>query len=170
MQNDLGVRVVQKNLVYAIGIPSKYANSEILKKQDFFGQFGRIKKLCIKEGPSISAYITYEQEESAINCILSLDETYFDNKLIRVTFGTTKYCSFFLKNKECNNSECFYLHEIKEEIKKKVFKLHNFKPVNKGKRILGKDRVDLDELFKYKREEVVKKPSFNFSPFDINSK
>ncbi|RQM25963.1 hypothetical protein B5M09_009443, partial [Aphanomyces astaci] len=32
----------------------------------------------------------------------------------RASFGTTKYCNFFLRNLSCNNPECLYLHELGE--------------------------------------------------------
>ena len=38
-----------------------------------------------------------------------------DFNLIRASFGTTKYCSFFLRNLVCNNSECMYLHDLGSE-------------------------------------------------------
>lgn len=31
---------------------------------------------------------------------------------MRASFGTTKYCNFFLKNTECPNKECLYLHSL----------------------------------------------------------
>lgn len=53
-----------------------------------------------------------------------------DNRLLRASFGTTKYCSFFLKEQKCLNKECLYLHSwhsdsetyTKEEMSnKKIF-------------------------------------------------
>jgi CCR4-NOT transcription complex subunit 4 len=38
-----------------------------------------------------------------------------DNHVIRASFGTTKYCSFFLKGIECTNKECLFLHKWAEE-------------------------------------------------------
>ena len=38
-----------------------------------------------------------------------------DNHVIRASFGTTKYCSFFLKGIECNNKDCLFLHKWAEE-------------------------------------------------------
>jgi hypothetical protein len=32
--------------------------------------------------------------------------------IYRASFGTTKYCSFFLRNLPCTNPECMYLHEL----------------------------------------------------------
>jgi hypothetical protein len=31
------------------------------------------------------------------------------------SFGTTKYCNFFLRNMSCNNPDCLYLHELGEQ-------------------------------------------------------
>lgn len=38
---------------------------------------------------------------------------------MRATFGTNKYCLYFLNNRKCMNKDCKYLHEIakiKEDI------------------------------------------------------
>lgn len=34
--------------------------------------------------------------------------------LSRATHGTTKYCQNFLKNVNCTNPQCMFLHEIGE--------------------------------------------------------
>ena len=48
---------------------------------------------------------------------------------MKVSFGTTKYCTYFLNDKICTNNDCLYLHESappedicnnKEEITKKL--------------------------------------------------
>jgi len=36
-----------------------------------------------------------------------------DDRMIRASFGTTKYCTFFLKNQNCLNKDCLYLHEFR---------------------------------------------------------
>lgn len=33
----------------------------------------------------------------------------------RASFGTTKYCTYFLRNLPCNNPDCMYLHELGDE-------------------------------------------------------
>ncbi|KAG0420076.1 CCR4-NOT transcription complex subunit 4, partial [Dictyocoela roeselum] len=143
------MRVIQKNLVYIIGIPLKYENEDLLRGCEFFGQFGPIKKLVIKRrsvsDASFSAYITYMSEEDAMNCIVNVDESLLDGKVLKCTFGTTKYCTYFLKNLKCQNIECMYLHEIgkkensftKEEMAGGKGKFHNFKILNKNKRYIG---------------------------------
>lgn len=172
------IRIVQRNLVYVIGIPSKYADEHVLKSSEFFGQFGDIRKLVIKNrsmsDQSVSAYITYEQEGSAVQCISEVDESVLEGRTLKCTFGTTKYCSFFLKNLVCQNCDCMYLHEIgekdsaltKEEMCMGKHKLHSFKVVNKGRQRIGKKRYELSEcLFRYKEVKNYRIPEkINFTP------
>ena len=50
---------------------------------------------------------------------------------MKVSYGTTKYCSSFIKGFECKNPECFYLHkqnkelEVQNDDSKNVFKKQN---------------------------------------------
>mmetsp|Transcript_12162 Transcript_12162/g.18798 ORF Transcript_12162/g.18798 Transcript_12162/m.18798 type:complete len:83 (-) Transcript_12162:1477-1725(-) len=43
--------------------------------------------------------------------ILCLDHVTFESRLMRASFGRTKYCKFFLKKQSCPNKECPYQHE-----------------------------------------------------------
>ena len=43
------------------------------------------------------------------------DDKMIDNHIIRASFGTTKYCSYFLKGIECTNKECLFLHKLAGE-------------------------------------------------------
>jgi len=47
--------------------------------------------------------------------ILSLDDTIIDNHQLKANYGTTKYCMNFLKNWECKNKDCIYLHKLADE-------------------------------------------------------
>ena len=118
-------RIITKNLVYIIGLSSQIANKDKLKKYEYLGQYGTIIKIVVNKnkaynqnsphGPSYSAYVTFSKPTEASIAILSLDDTMIDNHLIRASFGTTKYCAFFLKGKECNNKDCVFLHKIADE-------------------------------------------------------
>lgn len=91
-------------------------NQQTLKSQNFFGQFGKIKKLVINETKDyLNAYITYENKSDCLTAITQTDETILGSNKIRCTFGTTKYCTFYLKNLKCQNIECMYLHWEGEE-------------------------------------------------------
>ena len=43
-------------------------------------------------------------------CILEVSGMSLEGNTIHASFGTTKYCSFFLRGVHCNNAECLYLH------------------------------------------------------------
>jgi hypothetical protein len=45
-------------------------------------------------------------------CILALDGFFMEGRNIRASYGTSKYCSAFIKNVRCNNPECTYLHQM----------------------------------------------------------
>jgi len=46
------VRVVQKNLVFVVGLPMRLADTSMLKKHEYFGKFGRIHKVVINHSNS----------------------------------------------------------------------------------------------------------------------
>lgn len=63
------MRVIRRNLVYAVGLPPSIANEDMLRKADFFGQYGKIAKIVLNRSqmaPGIdlrratsSAYVTF---------------------------------------------------------------------------------------------------------------
>ena len=118
-------RIITKNLVYIIGLSSNIANKDKLNKYEYLGQYGNIIKIVVNKnkaynqnsphGPSYSAYVTFSKPSEASIAILSLDDKMIDNHVIRASFGTTKYCSFFLKGIDCNNKECLFLHKWADE-------------------------------------------------------
>ena len=125
MEELADARIITKNLVYIIGLSDSIANKEKLNKYEYLGQYGSIVKIVVNKnkaynqnsphGPSYSAYVTFSKPSEASIAILSLDDKMIDNHLIRASFGTTKYCSYFLKGIECNNKECLFLHKWADE-------------------------------------------------------
>lgn len=113
------MRVVQRNLVYAIGLPLHFANEEKLKSLECFGQYGKIVKVVVNKSHgsngTASAYATYFDKMDAQRAIDVLDGYVLDGRMIRASFGTTKYCNFFLRNLACGNPDCLYLHELGQE-------------------------------------------------------
>ncbi|KAJ3125629.1 transcriptional repressor general negative regulator of transcription subunit 4 [Nowakowskiella sp. JEL0407] len=117
------VRVVQRNLVYVIGLPAKVSSEEILRTQDYFGQYGKIIRIVVNRRGNTSGtdtnlngvYVTFARKEDATKCIEAVDGSLYDGKVIRASCGTTKYCSLFLRNQSCGNPNCQYLHEVGEE-------------------------------------------------------
>ncbi len=62
------MRVIRRNLVYAVGMPPAVATEENLRKPEYFGQYGKISKIVINRNhnpggdprrASASAYVTF---------------------------------------------------------------------------------------------------------------
>ena len=47
-----GFRVVQKNLVFVVGLSQRLAEPEVLRKHEYFGKFGKIHKVVINQSTS----------------------------------------------------------------------------------------------------------------------
>ena len=120
-RNLVGVRVVQKNLVYITGLAPTVREDELLKtlrKPEFFGQYGNIQKISIsnRKSPdgqphSLGIYVTFEKPEEATRCIQAVHGSMNGDRYLKAQHGTTKYCSAWLKNEKCNNPGCMFLHE-----------------------------------------------------------
>ena len=126
------VRVIQRNLVYVFGLPVSLAHDDILRKYEYFGQYGPIKKIVIntshihpeklndlKENAStnlsVTVYVTFQNSKDALECIYALDGFVLDGVQMKASFGTTKYCSYFLKGQRCTNPDCMFLHYCGEQ-------------------------------------------------------
>uniref|UniRef100_A0A3Q1J4X8 CCR4-NOT transcription complex subunit 4 n=1 Tax=Anabas testudineus TaxID=64144 RepID=A0A3Q1J4X8_ANATE len=117
------VRVVQRNLVFVVGLSQRLADPEVLKRPEYFGRFGKIHKVVINnstsyagsQGPSASAYVTYIRSEDALRAIQCVNNVVVDGRTLKASLGTTKYCSYFLKSMQCPKPECMYLHELGDE-------------------------------------------------------
>jgi CCR4-NOT transcription complex subunit 4 len=62
------MRVIRRNLVYAVGLPPTIASEDTLRKPDYFGQYGKISKIVLNRSQSTggdlrrasaSAYVTF---------------------------------------------------------------------------------------------------------------
>ena len=124
-RNLAGVRVKQQNLVYIIGlIPSirdEQALLQTLRGPDYFGQYGEIEKIVVSKAKpgaanqGIGVYVTYARKEDAALCINSVDGSLNGERVLRAQFGTTKYCSAYLRGETCTNKNCSFLHETGED-------------------------------------------------------
>ena len=125
IMNKLGsVRILQKNILYVIGISPSIAKEDILKKYEYFGQYGKILQISLNkenvhvsenQGTCYSVYITYSTPKETSLAMLSVDSFVYDGRLMRASFGRTKYCKFFLKDTSCMNKECPYQHFYSDE-------------------------------------------------------
>jgi len=88
-----------------IGLAPDIASEQTLRSLDYFGQYGKIDKIVIntnnvyngsRGGPSYSAYMTFSDPRDSAIAILSVDQHMYNERLIRASFGTSKFCQFFL--------------------------------------------------------------------------
>ncbi|KAL8670246.1 MAG: hypothetical protein Q9168_005198 [Polycauliona sp. 1 TL-2023] len=120
-----GIRVVQKNLVYVVGLNPKSREEDLLQTlrgDQYFGQYGKIIKIVVSKAKvnaggnsSIGVYVTFARREDAASCITAVDGSQNGDRTLRAQYGTTKYCSAYLRNESCNNRECMFLHEQGED-------------------------------------------------------
>ncbi|CEG65930.1 hypothetical protein RMATCC62417_02603 [Rhizopus microsporus] len=113
------VRVVQKNLVYVLGMSSKYAYAD----NEIFRKYGKIDKVVISKrsittnaNASVGIYVTFAKKEDACKAIEGLNGIEIDGKTIRASYGTTKYCTYYLRHMACPNPNCMYLHEPGDDV------------------------------------------------------
>ncbi|MCJ1282314.1 transcriptional repressor general negative regulator of transcription subunit 4 [Xylographa opegraphella] len=124
-KNLAGLRVVQKNLVYVVGLNPRIREEDLLQTlrgDQYFGQYGKIIKIVVskaKEGSggsqSIGVYVTFARKQDAASCIAAVDGSQNGDRVLRAQYGTTKYCSAYLRNEVCNNKGCMFLHETGED-------------------------------------------------------
>lgn len=124
-KNLVGVRVIQKNLVYVTGLTPTVREDELtktLRKPEFFGQYGNIQKISVSnrkggegQNPSLGIYVTFEKPEEAERCIRAVNGSLNGDRVLRAQLGTTKYCSAWLKHEQCTNRGCMFLHERGDE-------------------------------------------------------
>lgn len=118
-----GLRVIQKNLVYVVGLSPNIPESEMLQTlrgDKYFGQYGQISKIVVSNkkmmdtgpnGPSMGVYVTFEKNADAERCIAAVNGSQNGDRTLRAQLGTTKYCSAYLRNEICTNKSCMFLHE-----------------------------------------------------------
>lgn len=53
------------------------------------------------QGPSASAYVTYNKTEDALKAIIAVNNVHIDGRTLKASLGTTKYCSHFLRGTQC---------------------------------------------------------------------
>ena len=119
------MRVKQQNLVYVIGLvpqmKDEQALLQTLRGPEYFGQYGDIDKIVVSKAkpgaPSsgVGVYVTYARKEDAAMCISTIDGSVNGDRVLRAQFGTTKYCSAFLRGATCTNKNCSFLHETGED-------------------------------------------------------
>ncbi|KXS15930.1 hypothetical protein M427DRAFT_98379 [Gonapodya prolifera JEL478] len=125
------IRVVQRNLIYVVGLPPRVGGEEILRSTDYFGQFGKVTRAHVNRrlvggpgtngpvggghgglgGQPLGVYIAFTRKEDAAKAIKEVEGTLYEGRMVRATHGTTKYCAHYLRGQTCPNPNCVFLHE-----------------------------------------------------------
>ena len=163
------LRIIQKNLVHFQGFPDYLLNSELLQMNEYFGQFGIIKKIVVStkeeeltKKRSNSAYITFSNNKEAALAILSIDSTNINGNFVRSFFGTSKYCMHFLNNMECINKEkCMFIHNLANE--------NDYLGINSKFRYSDHIKLAKKILKDFNTNLNNNKNPFNFIPYFLNS-
>lgn len=163
------LRIIQKNLVHFQGFPDYLLNSELLQMNEYFGQFGIIKKIVVStkeeeltKKRSNSAYITFSNNKEAALAILSIDSTNINGNFVRAFFGTSKYCMHFLNNMECINKEkCMFIHNLANE--------NDYLGINSKFRYSDHIKLAKKILKDFNTNLNNNKNPFNFIPYFLNS-
>lgn len=114
-------KILQRNVIFITGIPKSLEDEDILKTSSYFGQYGlisniTINKTIIKKGlthdpDTFAAYITFADIFSACFAYISLLTCNVpDMPNLKVSFATTKYCKYFMKNSPCELENCSFAH------------------------------------------------------------
>ena len=163
------LRIIQKNLVHFQGFPDYLLNSELLQMNEYFGQFGIIKKIVVStkeeeltKKRSNSAYITFSNNKEAALAILSIDSTNINGNFVRAFFGTSKYCMHFLNNMECiNKVKCMFIHNLANE--------NDYLGINSKFRYSDHIKLAKKILKDFNTNLNNNKNPFNFIPYFLNS-
>ena len=97
-----GLRVVQKNLVYVVGLNPKIREEDLLQTlrgNQYFGQYGKIIKIVVSKAKetsagtqSIGVYVTFAKKEDAASCIAAVDGSQNGDRTLRFILPFRTQC------------------------------------------------------------------------------
>ena len=105
---------ISKNTVFISNIPEELYSKDILYQKKFLGQYGHINQMILlnHHKNERSVIVQFDTVNQAALAILSLQNFKIDNeRKLKAIYFTTKYCYYYLNNKECPNPNCLFLHE-----------------------------------------------------------
>ncbi|KAK0398190.1 hypothetical protein QR680_002466 [Steinernema hermaphroditum] len=95
-------RVLQKNLLYVVGLPARFNDMEQLRRAEFFNRFGKVVKIstspAINNINACSAYVTFEKDEEALRAI---QECMYLHEIADLDISFTKEDMHAGKHAEC---------------------------------------------------------------------
>ncbi|CAL6011167.1 Transcriptional_repressor NOT4Hp [Hexamita inflata] len=101
-------RIVNKQNLIIRGLSDDILDEQILRQYNFLGQYGTIVDMQISNR---QCYVKFDTESQALDCALAINFSYFDSKLITLTFGYQKFCTSFICGHKCHSKSCQFIHE-----------------------------------------------------------
>ena len=106
---------ISKNTVFISNIPEELYSKDILYQKKFLGQYGHISQILFDkyQKKEKNIIVQFDTVNQAALCILSIENFKLDNEVfLNAKYFITKFCNYFLNNKQCPNQNCLYLHNI----------------------------------------------------------
>lgn len=100
-----------------------------MRDSDHYGKYGKIAKMFLSRRSTatggfthphqqpVNVYINFVRPQDAAACIAAVDNSTTDDGVeLRASWGTTKYCTAFLRGQKCLSDSCQQAHELGEEV------------------------------------------------------
>ncbi len=107
---------LSKNIILVSHIPESLFSKDILYQKKFLGQYGHINQMILLKQykNERNVIVQFDTVNQAALAILSLQNFKIDeNSKLKANYFITKYCYYFLNQKNCPNPNCLFLHENK---------------------------------------------------------
>ena len=107
---------ILKNTVFISNIPKEIFTKEILYQKKFLGQYGHINQMFLINNNKIenSVIVQFDTVNQAALSIIALNNFEINKNIkIKISYYNTRYCHYFLNNKECQNPNCLFIHTSK---------------------------------------------------------
>ena len=98
LRDMAALRTSQRAIVYVMGLSPRIAKEEILRRHEYFGQYGKIMRIQVSPAgsaatsgpPSLRCCITYATREEAEQAVLAVDNVVLDGRTLKASFGMPK--------------------------------------------------------------------------------
>lgn len=107
------MRIVEKKSIKVCGLPKEFLRPALLRKEEFFGQYGKIKKVVIKyekqNGQEPKVIIIFNSPLGACLALLCANQLLIDKRKLRISFGMREVCAPYLLG-HCKQLKCSKRH------------------------------------------------------------
>ena len=96
MARDVAPPRSSRSVVHVIGLSPRIAKEDVLRRHEYFGQYGKILRVqvtgaataCATGPVSMRSTITFSSREEAEQAVLAVDNVVLDGRTLKASFGT----------------------------------------------------------------------------------